>query len=123
MTGRPPGSCLPEGLPGKGLCFSSTTDETVQVYTDADFSGSIVDFCSTTGYCNFLFGSLVTWKSSKQDKVSRSSTEAEYRALADGASEAQWVHGILSDLLVRYSGPIHFFCDSKSTIALAQNPG
>ena len=89
-----------KGCPGKGLRFSPTTDETVRVYTDADFAGSIVDCRSTTGYCIFLFDSLVTWKSSKRDKVSRSSAEAEYRALADGASEVQWVHGILSDLRV-----------------------
>ena len=112
-----------KGCTGKGLRFSPTTDETVRVYTDADFAGSIMDCRSTTGYCIFLFGSLVTWKSSKQDKVSRSSAEAEYRALADGASEAQWVHGILLDLRVQYRGPIHFFCDNKSTIALAKNPG
>ena len=55
--------------------------------------------------------------------MSRSSAEAEYRALADSASEAQWVHGILSDLRVQYRGPIHFFCDNKLTIALAKNPG
>ena len=67
--------------------------------------------------------SSVTWKSSKQDKVSRSSAEAEYRVLADGASEAQWIHDILSDLRVRYLGPMHFFCDNKLTIALAKNPG
>ena len=82
-----------------------------------------MDCRSTTGYYIFLFGSLVTWKSSKQDKVSLSSAEAEYRALADGASEAQWVHGILSALRVQYREPIHFFCDKKSTIVLAKNPG
>ena len=75
-----------KGCPGKGLHFSPTTDETVRVYTDADFAGSIVDFRSTTGYCIFLYGSLVTWKSSKHDKVSQSSADAEYHALADGAS-------------------------------------
>ena len=112
-----------KGCPGKGLLFPRSTDQTVKVYTDADFAGSIVDYRSTSGYCTFIFGSLVTWKSCKQDRVSRSSAEAEYRALADGASEAQWIHGILSDLCIRYVGPIHFFCDNKSAIALAQNPG
>ena len=77
-----------KGCPRKGLHFSLTTDKTVRVYTDADFAGSIVDCRSTTRYCIFLFGSLVTWKSIKHDKVSRSSAEAKYRALADGASEA-----------------------------------
>ena len=65
----------------------------------------------------------MTWKNSKQDRVSQSSGKAEYRALADGASEAQWVHGILADLRVQYRGLIHFLCDNKSTIALAKNQG
>ena len=112
-----------KGCPGKGLLFPQSAHETVKVYTDADFAGSIVDCRSTTGYFTFVFGSLVIWKSSKQDRVSRSSAEAEYRALADGASEAQWLHGILFDLCVRYLGLIHFFCDNKSTIALAKKPG
>ena len=55
--------------------------------------------------------------------MSCSSAEAEYRALVDGAAEAKWIHGILSDLRVRYLGPISFFYDNKSTIALAKNPG
>ena len=55
--------------------------------------------------------------------MSRSSAEAEYHALADGASEAQWLHGVLSNLHVWYLGLIHFFCDNKSTIALAKNLG
>ena len=89
-----------KGCSGKGLLFPRSADETVKVYTDADFAGSIVDCRSTIRYCTFVFGSLVIWKSSKHDRVSRSSAEAEYRALADGASEAQWLHGVLSDLRV-----------------------
>ena len=112
-----------KGCPRKGLLFPSSMDRTVKVYTDADFGGSIVDCRSTTGYCTLIFGSLVSWKSSKQDKVSRSSAETEYRALADGASEGRWIYGILSDLRVEYVGPIHFLCDNKSAIALAKNPG
>ena len=67
-----------KGCPGKGLLFPRSTDRTVKVFTDADFAGSIVDHRSTTGYCTFVFGSMVSWKSSKQDKVSRSSAEAEF---------------------------------------------
>ena len=108
-----------KGYPGKGLLFPRSNDQTVKVYIDSNFSGLIVDYQSTSGYCMFIFGSLVTLKSYKQDRVSCSNAEVEYRALADRASEAQWIHGILSDLRVRYVGPIHFFCDNKSTIALA----
>ena len=112
-----------KGCPGKGLLFPRSSSLTVQVYKDSDFFGSVVDYRSTTGYCTFVFGSLVSWKSSKRDKVSRSSAEAEYRALADGASKGQWLYGRLHELRVKYAGPIHFYCDNQSTIALAKNPG
>ncbi|XP_078437650.1 cytochrome P450 89A2-like [Wolffia australiana] len=85
----------------------------MKVYTDAAFAGSVDDYRSTTGYCAFVFGGLVSWKCSKQDKVSRSSAEAEFWALADGASEGQWIYGILCERRVKYSGPIHFYCDNK----------
>ena len=54
----------------------------MKIYTDVDYAGSITDRKSTSGYCVFLGDSLVTWRSKKQDRVSRSSAEAEFRALA-----------------------------------------
>ena len=50
-------------------------------YCDADLAGDRVDRRSTTGYCTFIGGNLVTWKSKKQNVVSCSSAEAEYRAI------------------------------------------
>ncbi|RVW47558.1 DNA mismatch repair protein MSH7 [Vitis vinifera] len=45
---------------------------------------NIIDRRSTSGYCSFVWGNLVTWRSKKQSVVARSSAEAEYRALAQG---------------------------------------
>ena len=67
-----------KGCPRKYLLFPRSSYLTVEVYTNTNFSGLVVDYRSTTGYCTFVFGSIVSWKSSKQDKVSRSSAEAEY---------------------------------------------
>ncbi|KAE8700051.1 Pentatricopeptide repeat (PPR) superfamily protein [Hibiscus syriacus] len=53
--------------------------------TDADWGGSSTDRRSTTGYCSFVWGNLVTWRSKKQPVVSRSSAEAEFRAMAQGS--------------------------------------
>ena len=49
----------------------------MKVYTDADYAGSIVNRRSTTRYCMFLGGNLVTWMSKKQNVVARSSAKAE----------------------------------------------
>ena len=48
------------------------------VYTDADYAGSLVDRRSCPGYCIFLIGNLVTWRSKKQNVAARSSVESSF---------------------------------------------
>ncbi|XP_020417928.1 uncharacterized protein LOC109948653 [Prunus persica] len=71
-----------KSAPEKGLTFSKNRDLEVVGYTDVDWAGSITDKCSTSGYFTFVRGNLVTWWSKKQNVVSRSSAEAEYRGMA-----------------------------------------
>ena len=70
----------------------------MSMYMDADWGGSPIDRRSTTGYCAFLGGNLITWRSKKQAEISLSSAEAEYRALVEGISEAIWIRNILGEL-------------------------
>ncbi|XP_034201550.1 uncharacterized mitochondrial protein AtMg00810-like [Prunus dulcis] len=72
---------------GKGLLFSKNGDLEVVGYTDADWAGSIIDRCYTSGYFTFVEGNLVTWRSKKQNVVSRSSAEIEYRGMAHGVCD------------------------------------
>ncbi|XP_059649061.1 uncharacterized mitochondrial protein AtMg00810-like [Cornus florida] len=84
--------------PSFGLLYKSNGHLRVEGFTDADWAGSLSDRRSTTGYCTFVGGNLVTWKSKKQTVVARSSAEAEYRAMAHITSEVTWIQNLLKEL-------------------------
>ncbi|CAL0299836.1 unnamed protein product [Lupinus luteus] len=107
---------------GIGIFFPSSSDFKVKGYTDADWGACIDTRRSVSGYCFYIGNSLICWKSKKQKTVSRSSAEAEYRALALAACEAQWLMHLLSDLKVNHSDPIVLYCDNQSALHIATNP-
>ncbi|KAK2433017.1 putative mitochondrial protein [Trifolium repens] len=111
-----------KGTPGRGIIFNRNGNVSLEAYTDADYAGSVVDRRSTTGYCTFLGGNLVTWKSKKQSVVARSSAEAEFRAMAQGICELLWLKIILEDLKIKWEEPMKLYCDNKSAISIAHNP-
>ncbi|KAJ9675533.1 hypothetical protein PVL29_024456 [Vitis rotundifolia] len=108
--------------PGKGLFFRKTENRDTEVYSDADWAGNIIDRRSTSGYCSFVWGNLVTWRSKKQSVVARSSAEAEYRALAQGICEGIWIKRVLNELGQTSSSPILMMCDNQAAISIAKNP-
>ncbi|GKA39421.1 uncharacterized mitochondrial protein-like protein [Tanacetum coccineum] len=75
-----------------------------------------------TGFGIFLGNSLISWQSKKQLVVSKPSTEAEYRALADCSCEITWLNSLLQDLHIPITSLVKVFCDNSSAIALASNP-
>src|ERR1044072_409456 len=88
---------------------------------DADWASDPVDRRSTSGSCVFLGPNLVSWGSKKQTLVARSSTEAEYRSLANTAAEVLWIQSLLHELQIPIPTPI-IYCDNLSTVSLAHNP-
>ncbi|RVW31427.1 Retrovirus-related Pol polyprotein from transposon RE1 [Vitis vinifera] len=71
-----------KGSPGRGLFFKKSDSKKVEIYTYANWAGSVDDRRSTTGYCTYVWGNLVTWRSKKQSVVAKSNVEAEFRAVA-----------------------------------------
>ena len=105
-----------KGNPGKGILFKKNNTLALEAYTDADYVGSLVDQRSITGYCTFLGGNLVTWRSK------RSSAESEFRVFAQGLCELLWLKIFLDDLRIKWDGPMKLYCDNKSAINIAHNP-
>ncbi|KAI0519071.1 hypothetical protein KFK09_006511 [Dendrobium nobile] len=91
-------------------------------YSDSDWAGDSQDRKSTTGYCNFLGSTPISWCAKKQSTVARSSTEAEYRAIALATTEIIWLRRLLSELDCTQNHPTPLYCDNTSAIALANNP-
>jgi hypothetical protein len=76
------------GTPDFGLLLRRSSSSDLVVYTDANWAGCPDTRRSTSGYAVFLGDNLVSWSAKRQTVVSRSSAEAEYRAVANGVAEA-----------------------------------
>jgi len=91
-------------------------------FTDVDLAGSIDDRMSTGDYLVFCGQTPISWKSSKQRTVARSSTEGEYKALADGTAEVIWLQYLLTDLHVPSDSAPIIWCDILDATYLSANP-
>ncbi|XP_022024676.2 uncharacterized mitochondrial protein AtMg00810-like [Helianthus annuus] len=111
-----------KATPGQGILLSRTGDSTLSAYCDSDWLGCPYTRRSRTGYFLLLGGTPISWRTKKQFVVSRSSAEAEYRAMATTVSEIIWVRWLLSELRVHITSPTPLFCDNQAARHIANNP-
>ena len=69
----------------------------------------------------FLGGNLISWCAKKQHTISRSSTEVEYRAMANTAAELTWMSFILKDLHIPLASTPTLYCDNTSALHMTIN--
>lgn len=67
---------------GQGILLRATKDFQLKAFVHSDWGACLDTRRSGTGFCVFLGDLRISWKTKKQATVSRSSADAEYRALA-----------------------------------------
>ena len=93
----------------------------ISAFSDSNWAGDSFDRHSITCYIVYLGYNPITWSAKKQDTISRSFIESEYRALATTTVELYWLRQVLKDLGVFLPVPPKLWCDNVSALAIASN--
>src|SRR3954463_6656282 len=107
--------------PNFGLWYPKGSSFNLIGYRDSDWAGDKVERNSTSGGCQFLGRSLVSWSSKKQKCVSLYTTEAEYIAAASCCAQLLWMRQTLKDYSVNCD-KVPLLCDNESAIKIAYSP-
>ncbi|GKD97979.1 uncharacterized mitochondrial protein-like protein [Tanacetum coccineum] len=108
--------------PDKGISFNKGNELNLSVYVDFDWAKCKITRKLVTGYAVFMGKNLVSWKSKKQSMLSKSSAEAEYKAMNSVTCEVMWILKVLVELNINTSLPVPLHCDNSSAIQIATNP-
>jgi hypothetical protein len=110
-----------KGTPGKGLWFRKNQNLDLEGYCDADWASSRDDRRSTSGYCVFIGGNLVSWWS-KSRRWWRDLLQKLNRAMSLALCEVMWLKGMLKELQLLRNVTMLLHCDNVAAINIANNP-
>ncbi|KAH9669465.1 retrovirus-related pol polyprotein from transposon RE1 [Citrus sinensis] len=105
-----------------GIRFLQQSSLNITAFCDADWGGCPDTRRSTTGYCVYMGANCISWSSKRQPTVSRSSAEAEYRALASTAAELTWITYLYREIGIPLAQPPQILSDNLSALYMTINP-
>lgn len=98
--------CYLKNTVSYGLFLPHSSSLSFQAFADNDWAEDPDDRRSVGSFCVYLGSRLISWSCKQQSAVARSSTEVEYKALANAAAELQWLQQLASELgLLDYIAP------------------
>jgi len=104
------------------FCIHKLSSHQLIAFSNSDWDGCPDDKKSTSRYCVFLGKNLISWSSKKQPTVSHSSTDSEYKALANAFAKLIWIHSLLSELRVSLPRAPILYCGNIGETYLTSNP-
>ncbi|GJY98317.1 putative RNA-directed DNA polymerase [Tanacetum coccineum] len=111
-----------KGTVGQGILLPRDGGCNLIAYCDSDWLSCPITRRSRTGYLLLFGGAPISWKTKKQNVVSRSFAEAEYRSMASTVSKILWMRWLLKELKIVMTGPTPLFCDNQAARHIANNP-
>ena len=116
------------GTPSIGKHFRKINEnsqpfEVLCGFTDANHANAReAERKSITGFCFFLYGNCVMWKSKVQPLTAQSTHEAELIALSFCSDEAVWMRNVLQEIGIDAKDPTPILCDNQGTVFTVHNP-
>lgn len=101
--------------------FSAKSSHHVSIFSNADWIGCSNDRRSTGWFCVYFGSHLILWDSKKQSTIAQSSTEAEYKSLANTTYEFLWLQFLIKELGIFLSSTSTLWCDNIDATYLSMN--
>jgi hypothetical protein len=104
-----------------GLWYPKGANFELIGYSDSDYASDKVERRSTSGTCQLLGRSLVSWSSKRQNSIALSTAEVEYVATGSCCAQILWMKATLKDFGIKFK-QVSLLCENKSAVKLTNNP-